>query len=319
MKQAPNPDLVALVGDELSRPVPDAVTEIATELRRRHRQACVAILFYGSCLRLGAEMLAQSDAMLDFYVLVDEYRNAYPTRPLLAFANRVLPPNVFYAEIPVGGRTMRMKYALMTVAQFERGCRMSASTSAIWARFAQPARLVFAGDDGQRVRVIDSCATAIDTFVNASLAFQDELFEPDRLWKDGFRRTYGAELRSERGDDRAASIVAADAERYRRMAAAALGANAQPNENGHWRNPLPPAARRSLQGKWRRWRRNGKWLNLLRLIKAVFTFDGAVDYALWKVERHAGVRPPVSAWERRHPILAAPVLLWRFHRAGAFR
>src|SRR5690606_4160818 len=148
-----------------------------------------------------------------------------------------------------------------------------------------------------------SCATAIDTFVNASLAFQDELFEPDRLWKDGFRRTYGAELRSERGEDRAASIVAADAERYRRMAAAALGANAQPNENGPWRNPLPPAARRSLQGKWRRWRRNGKWLNLLRLIKAVFTFDGAVDYALWKVERHAGVRPPVSAWERRHPIL----------------
>jgi hypothetical protein len=55
------------------------------------------------------------------------------------------------------------------------------------------------------------------------------------------------------------------------------------------------------------------------LIKGVFTFDGAVDYALWKVERHAGVRPPVSAWERRHPILASPQLLWRFYRAGAFR
>ena len=68
-----------------------------------------------------------------------------------------------------------------------------------------------------------------------------------------------------------------------------------------------------------RWRRRGKTLNLLRLIKAVFTFEGAVDYALWKVERHAGVRPEISAWERRHPILAAPVLLWRFHRAGAFR
>jgi hypothetical protein len=77
--------------------------------------------------------------------------------------------------------------------------------------------------------------------------------------------------------------------------------------------------RRAGQAQWRRWRRTGKTLNLLRLIKAVFTFEGAVDYALWKIERHSGVKPTISAWEKRHPLLAAPVLLWRFYREGAFR
>ena len=305
-----------IIREELLTPVLPRVAVFAEALRVRHEGSCVAILFYGSCLRMGTAMLAEPDSVLDFYVLVDDYRNAYPKSPILGFANKVLPPNVFFVEHEAMGRVMRAKYALMTVDQFARACRLTSSTSAIWARFAQPARLVYARDDNVRSRVIDACATAVRTFIDASLALQGETFRPDALWIVGFRYTYESELRSEKGDVRAESIVGADLHRYRRIGAAALGPHA---EGELYRNPLLPEVRRAGQTQWRHWRRTGKTLNLLRLIKAVFTFEGAVDYALWKIERHSGVKPTISAWEKRHPLLASPVLLWRFYREGAFR
>ena len=58
---------------------------------------------------------------------------------------------------------------------------------------------------------------------------------------------------------------------------------------------------------------------MLRLIKSLFTFDGGIDYALWKVERHTGIHVPLSGFERRHPILNAPRQLWRVYRLSAVR
>jgi hypothetical protein len=66
-------------------------------------------------------------------------------------------------------------------------------------------------------------------------------------------------------------------------------------------------------------RRLGKPLNIARLLKAAFTFDGAMDYALWKVERHSGVRPEATAWQRRHPLLAAPGLYRRLRKLNLLR
>ncbi len=90
----------------------------------------------------------------------------------------------------------------------------------------------------------------------------------------------------------------------------------------HW--PWLPRAPRHRDRRWAqlRWagrRVLGKTLSVLRLIKSAFTFDGGVDYILWKIERHSGVRLPVSPWQRRHPLLASPVFLWRLYRLGAIR
>ncbi|HVR67505.1 MAG TPA: hypothetical protein VMT98_12735, partial [Verrucomicrobiae bacterium] len=67
----------------------------------------------------------------------------------------------------------------------------------------------------------------------------------------------------------------------------------------------------------RRW--YGKLISVARLTKAVFTFDGGLDYILWKIERHSGVSATATDWQRRHPLLAAPGLAWRLYRRGAFR
>lgn len=63
----------------------------------------------------------------------------------------------------------------------------------------------------------------------------------------------------------------------------------------------------------------GKPLNVMRLIKAAFTFQGGARYLAWKIERHSGVKVELTPWQERHPILASSVLFWRLYRKGAFR
>ena len=76
--------------------------------------------------------------------------------------------------------------------------------------------------------------------------------------------------------------------------------------------------RRRLLAWWRLRARLGKPLNLLRLAKATTTFDGAADYAAWKLYRHTGISLEVTPFRAKHPLLAAPgalLELWRKRRA----
>jgi hypothetical protein len=57
----------------------------------------------------------------------------------------------------------------------------------------------------------------------------------------------------------------------------------------------------------------------MRLVKSAFTFEGGVDYLLWKIERHSGVRVEVSDRVRRHPLIFGWGTLIELRRRGAFR
>ena len=300
-------DAVAhLIAGELSQPVAPAAMAMAEHCRARHGEAVIAVLFYGSCLRHSDQALA--DALLDFYVIVDDYRAAYKNR-LMAVANALLPPNVFYVEMPYQGGQVRAKYAVMSLAQFAAGCAQDARNVSIWARFCQPARIVWAENNAARhaitMALADACRTMLWHAWPAESGTNHPLdAEGAQVWERGFRETYAAELRSETGD-RAVSIVSADKVRYQQLA----------------RMIGPELRRNGVAGAnvWQKRRWIGKTLNYLRLVKAAFTFDGAVDYVMWKVRRHSGVVVPVSDWQRRHPLLAAPGLAWKLYRLGAFR
>jgi hypothetical protein len=79
-----------------------------------------------------------------------------------------------------------------------------------------------------------------------------------------------------------------------------------------------PAERARILGWWKRRRRLGKPLNLLRLVKASTTFEGAARYAAWKIERHTGMPVKLTPFRERYPLLAAPQVLLdlRRHRRG---
>jgi poly-beta-hydroxyalkanoate depolymerase len=50
---------------------------------------------------------------------------------------------------------------------------------------------------------------------------------------------------------------------------------------------------------------------VVRLAKASFTFADGIDYLAWKINRHAGTQIVITPWQRRHPLLAAIMLLPR--------
>lgn len=312
--------LHAIIAAELRQPVPPGVLAMRDEICRRHPAGVVAMLFYGSCLRRN-----DLEGLLDFYVLVDDYRGFYG-RAAPAVANSLLPPSVFYLECLWNGMTLRAKYAVISLRQFTEGTSRRSLLSALWARFAQPARLVMAADDAAATAVERALSEAVVAMAAAALPLLPARFDAAALWQSALAATYGAELRSE-GSERAAELYAADRSRYdavtphalEELAAAAGYEHAGPDPAGQFTTRLPGAMRRRGRWRWRLRRPLGKLLNLLRLIKGAVTFSGGLDYILWKVERHSGVRVTVSPWQRRHPLLGAPAIAWRLYRRGGFR
>ncbi len=298
-------NLTQLIARELAQPVAPAVQAMAEAVRGRHADAALAVLFYGSCLRRPEGLLA--DSLLDFYLLVDDYGRTYRHR-LAAVANRVLPPNVFYLEMPYGGSVLRCKYAVISLAQFHAGMSRDTDNVSLWARFSQQSRLVWSCDDAAAGQVATACAEAALTMLGNVLPLVEAGASAEAVWQRAFEETYRAELRSE-GPARAAELVGADAERYRSVTLFSRTI---------LETRAPPSAA-VCAAAWRRRRRVSKLLNIARLAKATFTFEGALDYVLWKVKRHSGVVLPVTDWQRRHPLLSAPILAWRLYRRGAFR
>jgi hypothetical protein len=284
-------ELRDLVAEELSLAVDPRVGAMAAAIAAEHGVSSKAVLFYGSCLRE-----KQFDGlMLDFYLIVSDYRAAYAKR-WLAIANRLIPPNVFYFEH--GG--LVAKYAVLSEPDFERLCGPETSSVSFWARFAQPARLVWVVDDAARRRATDSVARAAPTLLAAAGPKPRE--DPLELWRRAFALTYSAELRAER-KGRAGSVVDLDPERYRRFAAPALQVARSMRPHGSWR--------------WRRL--EGKALSVARLAKASLTFAGGAEYIAWKINRHAGTNIQLKRWQQRHPLLAGLSLLPRLLRSGAVR
>lgn len=291
MSDARSTRLDALVREELAQPVQPQVSDVAAAIAALYPGAARAVLFYGSCLRE-----ARLDGlMLDFYLIVSDYDAAYPKR-WMRWANRLIPPNVF----PFAANGLSAKYAVLSEADFHRLNGPETRNVSVWARFAQPSRLVWSADADAADRAAAAVARAAPTLLAAAEALPGE----DALdwWRRAFALTYSVELRAERGG-RAASVVDADIERYRRFSAPAVAA-------------IAPGLR---GGGWRRRRIEGKMLTVLRLAKAAFTFAGGIDYLAWKINRHAGTQIAITPWQRRHPLLAAVLLVPRLLRQGAVK
>lgn len=287
--------LLSLVTAELAAPADPRAAAMAGALAAQYPDASRAVLFYGSCLR----EKNLDGLMLDFYLIVSDYRAAYGKR-WLAAANRLIPPNVF----PFQHNGLIAKYAVLSEGDFARLNSPAADNVSVWARFAQPARLLWAADDLARQRAITAVAGAAPTLLSLARPMareQDAL----SLWRTGFTLTYGAELRAER-KGRSLSIVDADPERYTRFGEAALAQG------------LPPSPEQAA-ARWRRLQRRGKWLSVIRLAKASFTYAGGIDYLAWKINRHAGTTIQIRPWQRRWPLIGALTLLPRLFRGGAIR
>jgi hypothetical protein len=296
-----------------------AVSGLVREIRARYGEAVQAILFYGSCLHKGEDL----DGIFDLYVLVDTYGSVNRNLTHTAL-NQLLPPNVFYLEVPYNQHTVRAKYAILTMTDLMKGTSMKWFHSYLWARFCQPTAVVYLCDKQIAGQVTVALAQAVITFVNRVLPRLQPGFTLRELWQKGLELTYRAEFRPERPDQQVRLFDAAPRyfEEITRAAFKALPYQVTEINNGtaiHYNTQIGCLTRLVATGTWIIRIVQGKILSVLRLIKGTVTFEGGVDYILWKIKRHSGVTMKASPFLRRHPLLAMLVLSWRLYRLGGIR
>ena len=307
--------LQSLMAEDLARPAPADLDPLAEAIRQRHGQAVRGILLYGSCRR----SQEAGEGLVDLLVIVDAYRSAHG-QGLAALLNFVLPPNVYYLEADAGERRIRCKYAVIRLDQFRRRCQ-SRSDHYFWARFSQPCRLLWADSAPVRTEIADIRGMAACHYAQRIVPLLERPVSAEAFWTLALSRTYRCELRPEPPGN-AARLIASDPGFWIELSRALA-------EEGRSRlvlneGLLAPARsstirRRLAQGNWALRRVSGKLYNLARLFKAAGTFSNGIDYIVWKVERHSGVKVEPTARMRRHPRLAAWGLAWRMWRQGGFR
>ncbi len=310
--------LTDIIRQHSHRHVFPSVQALADRLIERYGDPA-AILFYGSCMRAGDDR----GGMVDLYVLVDDYRSVYPVR-LWASLNKLLPPNVFYLEVPFEGRRVRAKYAVLSLKDFEKGTSMDWFHSYLWGRFAQPSAFAHCRDPETADRVIGAMGQAVVTFIRRVIPCTKTPFTPQDLWFKGLSLSYRAELRAEK-PEKLARLVAIYADYYVAVTQAAMPAvsrSVEPvtGESGIvYHATIPARTRTFYRQAWRVRFYQGKLLSAFRLMKGAFTFSGGVDYIQWKIERHTGVRVELSPKLKDRPVLAAIVLAYKIYRRGGFR
>ncbi len=285
---------------------------LLAQIRERYGQGLLAVLIYGSYLR------GKRDTLLDFYVLLDSYR-AMP-RAWQGWLAKALPPNVYQIQHGKPPNEVRAKYALLTLERFEYAARRDFH-SYFWARFAQPCGILYCRDEEVKGRVINAICQSSETFARRVAPRLPARFDAKRLWSDGLSLTYQCEFRSE-PPGHAEKLFGYWPDYYRSVTAAlaekSLGFEAAGSTDS-FLNTCSESARKWSPASWWLRRVQGKVLSVLRIIKAALTFDGSLDYLLWKIQRHSGVYIKPTYLQSKYPVIFAWPLLWRLWRQGAFR
>lgn len=315
--QSSPPDYPAVDGPTPADSAP--LRALVEALERRFGEALQAVVLYGSCLR-STDLL---DGLVDLYALVDDYARAEP-HPGLRLGVRLLPPNVYYLEAPVAEATVRCKYAVLSLAHFERGTSRAWFQSYLWGRFAQPVKVVYSRSPAVEARLQAAFLQAGETLLRRAIPALPASGTVDALWEGALALSYATELRSERRG-RAAELAAHGQGFYADLTPVLvprlgdLLVLEEGDDGLRYRSHAGAASRRLAPLLWRLRRIQGKTLSMARLIKGLFTFEGGLDYLAWKLTRHSGQVVEIPDKVRRRPLVHIWGLFWRLYRRGVFR
>ena len=293
-----------------------SIDRLVGAIQERFSDSLDSVLFYGAGLRDGD---VDEEGLFDFIVVVDSYRKAYGGLKL-ALLNVLLPPNVFYLEVPrEDASPLRAKYAVVSKPQLRRWVAPSCRQVWFWGRLAQPVRIAWSRDERAQQDAVSMLEQSVRTFADKAIPLVDSPFSSAEFWTTGLRASYGAELRAEK-KGRSRTIYDKDPGRYERLTeAVAFDRGWAPTAEERFAVEIGGLRRWWHRRGWQLRRWQGKTLHVFRLVNGAATFKGGVDYLLWKIELHSGVKIEVSDRARRHPLLAGWVTFWKLRRKGGFR
>ena len=274
-------------------------------IKKSYPHSIEAIVFYGSCMRTRR----YENAVLDFYVVVDNYRLTYQ-KFFHSFLNKLLPPNVYFLQTRVKDKLYSAKYAVVSYADLARRVSAKAFHPYFWARFCQPIGLAYVKEKETRDKIANCQARSIYTLKHAvdCLSLDDKT--SGFFWIRSFQLTYATELRAE-SPERARSIYKENSEYYDNV----LNILTVKCNGIQGRKP----SRTYCQLQWKLRNLLGKVLSILRLLKATVTFANGIDYIAWKIRRHTGEEINITNRLRKYPWLFCWPLLWRLLRKGSVR
>lgn len=287
--------------------LPPRVESVCDIIENRHSGRVQAFIYYGSSLR----ELGNPEKMLDFYVLVDSYRKTH--KPIRALLNAMIPPAVYYVEhTDSRGVMSTCKYSILSLPAFERRCSSKAFLSQTWGRFSQPCALLRSKSDAITNCIIQAREIAIRHIAAETEPLFNKNPTPQEFWARAFYESYRTELRPESSTERTAEFVGRYLPRYERLSSIL-------HKMEEDKIILPTRHRKGARLRWFFRRILGKPMTAIRVINSAATFDGGLDYVLRKLKNHSGVTLEPTAFQRKHPIICAPVLGWKLWRKGAFR
>ena len=263
-------------------------------LNQQYGTALLAIVFYGSCVRTKQ----YQDAVLDFYVVVNCYREAY-NKISYSVLNKLLPPNVFFMQVNVNGQSYQAKYAVVSQADLDKNTGMRAFHPYFWARFAQPFKLIFSQSDAVSEWVLKIQKQAINTFLSKTSNSHNLSTQPRDIWVHGLTLTYATELRAESSNR--PELIYTQNELYYSGIDCLLS--------------IKKSHQFINQCLWLLRKVYGKFISMLRLLKALATFDNGVEYIAWKIQRHSKEEIEITPRLKKYPWLFCWPLIWRLYRS----
>lgn len=284
-----------------------------------------AVLFYGSCL---FSRTNTRTSFPDFYVLVDDL-DRYHTSRWHAVINRVLPPNVYYADLKgepapcsqggvfFGGG--RFKFCVMSMAQFVAETSDRARDIHHLGRFSKRIALAWSRDEQAESTVVRGNLSAMLTLVPHALTLLPRSFTLEQFILQQLGLSYLGEQRVAE-PDKVRGLMEGALEFYRDVYSGVLelhalrcGGPRRASSGDRYEQPAPgPAHVRRTQAFLKRSRLRG----VLRWPKYILTVDNWVDYLLEKLERHHGVHIELTERQRRYPLIFGWPVYFEMRRRG---
>ena len=289
--------LESRIAERLAAPIDPQVAAFGRALAEE--AGAIGVLFYGSNLRTGS-----LEGVLDFYLLLPGPQK-----------ERIWPRVSYHERAGEDGITLRAKVATMSLERFHEAASGERLDTTIWARFVQPSGLVWAKSEEAKAGIIAALSAAAQTAARLAAALGPKQGPAEDYWRALFRATYSAEFRVEKAG-RENDILSVNEVHFEGLLPLAWdAAGIAYDRDGAKLSPrLDSIECQKIVDWWNRRRRMGKTLNITRLLKASTTFDGAGRYAAWKIERHTGVPIKVTPFREKHPVLAAPAVLFKVWR-----
>lgn len=277
----------------------------------------IGVIYYGSSL-----WKKDLTGLLDFYIVCDclsDWHNAYYS--FSKVANAFLPPNVEYYEWQDATTSLRAKVAILSLDQFRKATSLSSIDTTMWARFCQPTKILWWRGHQEKQALLRCLIRSIGVAVWWAAYLGPQQGKAEDYWYNLFRNTYRAELRVE-AKNRPVLILEGREKYFIQLLKCgwqAMKIHYRESSTGILYPQISKEQKILVNRKWQIRARLGRPLNILRLIKAAFTFKGGAHYIIWKINRHRQINLQLNDFQKKHPLVNAPWLLFKLYRQGVFQ